>query len=337
MTEGVGSAHDLNRTSVWTVLEQRFFARALAEPTVNMEHGWTDQPIAGLFEGLVKDWSVSRCKALPGFQGWLAEGDGVSLLIEVEGDGDWRARACGQAAAVDDVLSKITRLVPQTEPSDENVPVRFWAMGPMGPISYQRRLDVAAWKAVAGNYARPVRGQVEQLMNMTTGPERGGRLSLWSGPPGTGKTHAIRALASTWQSWCDVDYIVDADEFFGHASYMTNVVMGDEGAGRWRLVVIEDAGEYLRQDAFDKTGQGLSRLLNLSDGLPGQGLRLMMLMTTNEDLGDLHGAVTRPGRCMSNVVFGSLTAPEANRWLKLQGSEERVLRSATLAELYARL
>ena len=32
--------------------------------------------------------------------------------------------------------------------------------------------------------------------------EHGGRLILWHGEPGTGKTHALRALAWEWRKWC---------------------------------------------------------------------------------------------------------------------------------------
>ena len=48
-------------------------------------------------------------------------------------------------------------------------------------------------------------------------------------------------------------------------------------------------------DAKERTGQALSRFLNVVDGLIGQGLRLLVLVTSNEELGKLHPAVSRPG------------------------------------------
>ena len=41
-------------------------------------------------------------------------------------------------------------------------------------------------------------------------PAAGGRLVLWHGPPGTGKTTAIRALVRAWAEWCRALFIVDA-------------------------------------------------------------------------------------------------------------------------------
>lgn len=43
------------------------------------------------------------------------------------------------------------------------------------------------------------------------------RLILWHGRPGTGKTHALRALLREWQPWCDAAFITDAERFVGGA------------------------------------------------------------------------------------------------------------------------
>lgn len=99
--------------------------------------------------------------------------------------------------------------------------------------------------------------------------------------------------------------------------------------------MLEDTGELLRADAKEQTGQGLSRLLNVVDGLLGQSGRALFLLTTNEDLRRLHPAVARPGRCAQRLEFGALAVDEANEWLRLHGSEERVSTPATLAELFA--
>jgi hypothetical protein len=98
-------------------------------------------------------------------------------------------------------------------------------------------------------------------------------------------------------------------------------------------VVVEDVDELLRADARAVSGQALSRLLNLTDGLLGQGRNALIAITTNEDLASLHPAVVRPGRCLASIEVGRLPHAEAVRWLGTPigiGSE-----GATLAELYA--
>ena len=44
----------------------------------------------------------------------------------------------------------------------------------------------------------------------------------------------------------------------------------------WRLLVLEDTGALLSADARERAGQGLSRFLNVVDGLIGQGLRVLV-------------------------------------------------------------
>src|SRR5207248_7878403 len=86
---------------------------------------------------------------------------------------------------------------------------------------------------------------------------------------------------------------------------------GPRRAPPWRLLVLEDTGELLRPDAKSIIGQGLSRFLNVVDGLIGQGLRILVLVTTNEEIGTLHPAVARPGRCAANIDFTALPADGA--------------------------
>jgi hypothetical protein len=112
---------------------------------------------------------------------------------------------------------------------------------------------------------------------------------------------------------------------------------GEQKSGKaWRVLVLEDTGELLTPDAKAVIGQGLSRFLNVVDGLIGQGLRVLVLVTTNEPIRTLHPAVARPGRCAANVEFASLSAEEATSWLAEHGAENGIGSTMTLAELFAR-
>ena len=103
----------------------------------------------------------------------------------------------------------------------------------------------------------------------------------------------------------------------------------------WTLVVLEDTGEMLSVDAKERVGASLMRLLNLTDGLIGQGLKVMVLITTNEEGHTLHQAVTRPGRCAHQVTFAPLSATEADEWREREEIPGLVDGPRTLAELYA--
>ena len=111
----------------------------------------------------------------------------------------------------------------------------------------------------------------------------------------------------------------------------------DDAEKPWRLLVLEDTGELLSADARERAGQGLSRFLNVVDGLIGQGLRVLVLVTTNEEIRKLHPAVARPRRCAANVEFGSLSQDEAAEWLQRHGLETPPAGSRSLVSLYAEL
>ena len=235
-------------------------------------------------------------------------------------------------------IGNLRRLFPLVEPfeDEKKARVKFWMEAQGQPSSVTRVIDVPDWPDVEDNYPAAVRPQLDDLIN-DFHPDSGGKLILWHGPPGTGKTFALRSLSYAWRHWCDIEYVVDPEAFFGIASYMMRVVVSRDGGGhdspfellakhkevhplakdgRWRLLVLEDAGEMRREDAKLREGQSLSRFLNVADGLIGQGMKIIALVTTNEKLGKLHPAVARAGRCAAEIEFTPFTRDEAAAWLR---------------------
>lgn len=184
-----------------------------------------------------------------------------------------------------------------------------------------------------------MRASLDDLMAMDP-PVDGGGLVLWHGQPGTGKTFALRAQAWSWRRWAEFSYIAHPEVFLGSESgYLLDVALtpARHDMDSWRVLVLEDTGEMLTSDAKQAVGQALSRLLNLADGLLGQGLRIIVLLTTNEPVERVHPAVARPGRCLAKIGFAPFPDQQAREWIhsRMQSVGELPKGSRSLAELFA--
>lgn len=227
-----------------------------------------------------------------------------------------------------------------------------------GANFYERRLDCPRWDEMCNNYAN--QDEIAELINLDK-PYEGGRLVFWHGKPGTGKTFAVRALAQEWKHKAHFLYIVDPESFFNSPGYMFECLLrefherDDEKAepdpskgpssmiinkDKFKVFVIEDALDFLLEEKRKEMSPAMSRLLNLTEGIIGQGFKLLILITSNEDVGKIDPAFMRPGRCLQRLEFKAFDIEQARKWLEENGikgifEEYPDKREWTLADLYA--
>jgi hypothetical protein len=268
----------------------------------------------------------------------LATGDGwtVRSVLWRSGTAEVTVTAVSSELA-ESLARRIADGAEVRRPADEAlVTIGFWhRLERRGAYRFARTVRAPAWLDIRMNYGSATAAALDQLMAVTP-DDLAGQLLLLYGPPGTGKTTALRALARERQRWCETDCVLDPEALFADPGYLMEAALGDDetpGEGRWRLLLLEDCDELISADAKRASGQALSRLLNLTDGLLGQGRRVLVAITTNEDIRSLHPAVVRPGRCLAQIEVGPLAAAEAAAWLGAGGD---VASPLTLADLYAR-
>jgi hypothetical protein len=265
----------------------------------------------------------------------LAEGYDYSVLVLLATGGGRVEVAATTYEAARCIGLDVYNKIMTTHEDDGKLPIITWRTTSSGKYATSRTdIETQTWTDIAANYPEPTRTEIDRLVSLTldTSVEPPGRLVLWHGQSGTGKTYALRALLEAWNKWCRPELVIDPEAAFSDPDYLFALITRDAGNARpWRLLVVEDADKFLRADVRLRNTPALDRLLNLTDGILGQGQRLLVLLTTNSQLTSLHPAIVRPGRCLAVTEFRRFSRAEARTWL---GRNTASPDAMTLAELF---
>lgn len=156
-------------------------------------------------------------------------------------------------------------------------------------------------------------------------------LVLFHGDPGTGKTSYLKYLLHTISNKKLIYMPPDLTEHLSSPGFIT--FMMSEAMNS--ILLIEDAETVLR--AREAGGnQAVSNILNISDGILGDVLKLQIVCTFNSRLEEIDSALRRPGRCIAEYRFEKLSESRAsNLMVKLHG-EDVIFepKEMTLAEVF---
>ncbi len=236
--------------------------------------------------------------------------------------------------------------VPQSDELPETVvSMDFCLMSPRGNAqTYTRQIDAPDWDDIRSNYAG---GAAEALGKVLAGgPSVHGKVGVLTGPPGAGKTTLLRCFARMWREQAEFAYITDPHRLFAEPGYLLDLILNQFQGDTWNVLVIEDAEKYIAMRDQVTTQSNLlqedtlSTLLNLGDGMLGQGLKIKLIFTTNATDKNIDPAVIRPGRCFMNIEIPPMPRDEAAAWLAEKGMDpegytgQRTGDGILLADLY---
>lgn len=150
--------------------------------------------------------------------------------------------------------------------------------------------------------------------------------------PGAGKTTYLRYLTNKIKDKKliymppDMAYRLAEPDFMSFLMNYTNSVL-----------IIEDAESCLRKRESGGN-QAVSNLLNSSDGLLGDALKIQIVCTFNCDLQEIDPALLRPGRLIAEYRLEALSKEKTTALIKkIYGEDEELLKDVkemTLAEIY---
>ncbi len=168
-------------------------------------------------------------------------------------------------------------------------------------------------------------------------------LVLFHGQPGTGKTYYIRHLLRKMVSSNNkiviymppnmVDHLVEP----GFMTFLTDKIKRWSEDGFFSVLLIEDAEPLLAKRQEGVRIQGVTNLLNISDGILNDILNLQIICTFNVDLKKLDSALLRPGRLIARKEFKPLSELDANLLAQRLGIEYLFTKPVTIGEVYSKM
>ena len=161
-------------------------------------------------------------------------------------------------------------------------------------------------------------------------------LSIFEGRPGTGKTYYLRHLMGV---------LKESHRFYFIPATSMDILSRSDFIAFWAgqhraysdhkfVVILEDSDAALMTRGPDNREQ-VSAILNLSDGMLADFLRLQIICTINCSAADIDPALLRPGRLLCHRVFNRLDYPQAARLADTLGRKLPPARDYSLAEVFA--
>lgn len=169
--------------------------------------------------------------------------------------------------------------------------------------------------------------EVNSVVKTRLNNENDKGLVLLHGKPGTGKTSYIRYLTSQINKRMiflspEMMHKISSPDFIGILSAYPNSV-----------IIMEDA-ENVIEERKGGGSSAISNLLNLTDGLLADCLKIQLVCSFNTDVSRIDKALLRKGRLIAKYEFKELQQNKAQELSNTLGFKTRLMHNTSLAEIF---
>lgn len=154
-------------------------------------------------------------------------------------------------------------------------------------------------------------------------------LVLFHGNPGTGKTSYLKYLLHTISKKKLIYLPPDLIESLSAPNFISFLLSQASNS----ILLIEDAENVLKHREAGGN-QAVSNILNISDGILGDILRLQIVCTFNSKLSEIDQALLRPGRLIAEYRFEKLSQNKSTALMQKLHKIEVVGKEMTLADVF---
>jgi hypothetical protein len=178
------------------------------------------------------------------------------------------------------------------------------------------------------NYGKEFVKKYDNILQKLRNDKKSG-LVLFSGVPGSGKTTIVKNLAMNIDK--KIIFVPPGTVDIITTPGFLNFMLDHKNS----ILLIEDAEKVIRsREGEGSNPEGVSNILNLTDGFLGDCLNLFIIATFNTPREKIDKALIRKGRLVAEHHFDELTADQANIILQKIGSKRKADKNMTLAEIY---